>query len=178
MQPTGDLIRKTNPASGSSIRQLANSLTVLGVAYASCASAASETLSAVWAAVYDFVVQDVSVDASGQAVVGLSPLAADCRRRRDLLPGEVLPYHKADWPGVEDRQQAPAGYERSDSFPVRSRQLGPVVVQTFDFGTGGGRRFGSFDHGDGGRVAGFSADRARTIPTEAGGRGRHSMRGH
>jgi len=177
MQPTGDLIRKTNPASGSSIRQLANSLTVLGVAYASCASAASETLPAVWAAVYDFVVQDVCVDAAGQAVVGLSPLAADCRRRRDLLPGEVLPYHKADWPGDEDRQQAPAGYERSDSFPVRSRQLGPLVVQTFDFGTGGGRRFGSFDHGDGGQVVGFSADSASIILTEDGGRGLQLMAG-
>src|SRR2546429_128407 len=114
MQPTDDLIRKTNPAGSSSIRQLANSLTVLGVAYASCASAATETLPAVWATVYDFLVQDVCLDAAGQAVVGLSPLAADCSRRRDLLPGEVLPYHKADWPGDEDRQRAPAGYERSE----------------------------------------------------------------
>ena len=44
--------------SSSSIRQLANSLTVVGVACASSASAA-ETLPAAWATGYDFLVQDV-----------------------------------------------------------------------------------------------------------------------
>src|SRR5205823_2653287 len=92
-------------------------------------------------------------------------------------PGEVLPYHRAEWPGDEDRQRAPAGHERSDSFPVRSRQLGPLVVQTFDFGTGAGRRFGSFDHGDGGQVVGFSPDSASIILTEDGGRGLQLMAG-
>ena len=162
--------------SSSSIRQLANSLTVVGVACASSASAA-ETLPAAWATGYDFLVQDVCLDGAGRAVMGLSPLAADCKRRRDLLPDEVLPYHKADWPGDEDRQRAAAGYERSDSFPVRSRQLGPLVVQTFDFGTGAGRSFGSFDHGDGGQVVGFSADSASIILTEDGGRGLQLMAG-
>src|SRR2546421_11391265 len=119
------------PMSSSSIRQLANSLTVLGVACASCASAATETLPVVWATVYDFLVQDVCPDAAGQAVMGLSTPAAECKRRKDMLPAGVLPYHKADWPGDEDRQPAPAGNERSESLTARHPGLGAFVMPNF-----------------------------------------------
>ena len=130
----------------------------------------------VWRVVYDFLIQDVCVDADGRTQVGISPLGPACIRHRDLLPGEPLPYHKADWPGAEESRQRTAGYERSDSFPFVSPALGPVVVQTFDFG-GGDRRFGAFDHGDGGQVVAFSADSAAIVLTEDGGRGLQLMAG-
>jgi hypothetical protein len=129
-----------------------------------------------WAVIYDFLVQDVCVDSSGGAIVGLSPLEKDCVRHRDLLPGEPLTYHKADWPGHEDTAAQPSGYQRSDSYPFQSSSLGAVVVQTFDFG-GGDRKFGAFDHGDGGQVVAFSVDSASVVLTEDGGRGLQLMAG-
>jgi hypothetical protein len=69
-----------------------------------------------------------------------------------------LPYHKHDHPAPQDRQSAPEGYQRHDSFPVETEGLGTVVEHSFDFGNGG-RRFGVFDRGsDGGDVAVISAD--------------------
>lgn len=131
---------------------------------------------AAWADIYDFMVQDVCIDSNGHPIVGLSPLNTECTRHRDLLPGEALPYHKADWPGKEDQVKQAAGYQRSDSFPFQSRMLGPTVVQTFDFG-GGDRKFGQFDQGDGGQIVAFSRDSASVVLTEDGGRGLQLMAG-
>ena len=153
------------------------SLLALAGPYVSWALAAQEGVSSEWAAVYDFLVQDVCLDADEKAVTGLSPLDPRCKRHRDLLPGEALPYHKADWPGEEDLRQQPAGYERSDSIPFQSRLLGPLVVQTFDFGAGDERKFGAFDHGDGGQVVAFSEGSASIILTEDGSRGLQLMAG-
>lgn len=163
--------------SAPSARCLRYSLLVLAGPYVSCALAAHEGVSSDWATVYDFLVQDVCLDAHGRAVAGVSPLDPHCERHRDLLPGETLPYHKADWPGVEDVRRQPAGYERSDSIPFHSLLLGPLAVQTFDFGAGDDRKFGAFDHGDGGQVVAFSHDSASIILTEDGGRGLQLMAG-
>jgi hypothetical protein len=160
-----------------SIRLLRYALLLLAAGYASCVFAAHDGVSSDWTAVYDFLVQDVCLDGNGRAVIGLSPLDQHCNHHRDLLSDEALPYHKADWPGDEDTRRQPAGYERSDSIPLRSRLLGPLVVQTFDFGAGNGRKFGAFDHGDGGQVVAFSEDSASIILTEDGGRGLQLMAG-
>src|SRR6266852_1046705 len=66
---------------------------------------------------------------------------------RDLLPGERLPYHKHDHPSPDQRDGAPSGYQRHDSFPVETVGFGTVVEHSFDFGADQGRRFGIFDIG-------------------------------
>jgi hypothetical protein len=123
-----------------------------------------------WAAAWDFLVQNVCVDARDRPLPGISPLDGSvCRRQRKLAAGERLPYHKRDWPGVADRAAHPGGYQGSDSVPVRT-QLGPAVLQTYDFGDDG-RAFGRFDAGDGGQVAFFSGQTASFGITEDGGAG-------
>lgn len=128
-----------------------------------------------WRGTWDFLVQSVCLDAQGRVLAGASPLdsLANCPRQRKVGVGERLPYHKRDWPGVADRGSLPDGYQQSDSFPVLTR-LGPAVVQTYDFGDGPpgrGRRFGQFDHGDGGQVAFFTGGSAAFGITEDGGAG-------
>jgi hypothetical protein len=123
--------------------------------------------------VRDFMVQNVCLDAAGTVRIGTSPLdgAASCPRQRDLLPGERLPYHKHDHPSPEDRLTAPDGYQRHNSFPVETTDLGLVVEHSFDFGAGG-RRFGEFDRGsDGGDVAVISDGAVSLGATEDGGGG-------
>jgi hypothetical protein len=151
---------------------LAVLLAVLPQAFAGGYGIASE-----WNNILDFMVQDACVDGNDKPLVGLSPAAAECKRHRDLKSGELLPYHKADWPGDSDRNGQALGYERNDSFPFDTSPLGTVVIQTFDFGSGAGRKFGQFDHGDGGQVVGFSHDTAAVILTEDGGRGLQLMAG-
>jgi len=112
--------------------------------------------------------QNVCLDAAGAVLPGRSPLdgAARCPAQRDLLPGERLPYHKHDHatPGATD---APLGYQRHDSFPVRTAGLGTVVEHSFDFGAGENRHFGIFDTGsDGGDVAVLSNDAVSLGATE------------
>lgn len=123
-----------------------------------------------WNVVLDFMVQDVCVDANGLALAGISPLDSRCSQHRNLLPGEVLTYHKHDWPGDEDKKTQLHGYQRSDSFPYISRALGNIVIQTFDFGSGG-RSFGKFEDGDGGQIIAFSKNSASIVMTEDGGGG-------
>ena len=110
-----------------------------------------------WELAYDYLVQDVCLDAAGLVVTGASPLDGPerCPRHRDLRVGERLPYHKHDWASRDDAPRLPAGYQRSDSFPIRSTSLGVAVVQTFDFGDPP-RGFDRFDVGDGGQIAIFS----------------------
>ena len=141
------------------------------------ANAGGYGVAAEWNNTLDFMVQDACVDDNDKPRVGISPIDAGCKRHRDLKSGEILPYHKADWPGESDKKGQAVGYERNDSFPFDTTPLGTVVVQTFDFGSGEGRKFGAFDHGDGGQVVGFSHDTAAIILTEDGGRGLQLMAG-
>src|SRR3954466_15217127 len=78
------------------------------------------------ATVRDFMIQNVCFDAAGSVRIGRSPLdgEAACPRQRGLLPGEKLPYHKHDHPSPAERQTAPEGYQRHDSFPVQTQGLG------------------------------------------------------
>ena len=122
--------------------------------------------------VRDFLIQDVCLDLAGKVIPGRSPIddPGGCRRRRDLLPGERLPYHKHDHPSPDQRLAAPTGYQRHDSFPVETAGLGVVAEQSFDFGAGDGRRFGVFDDGaDGGDVIVIGPDAIAIAATEDSG---------
>jgi hypothetical protein len=121
-----------------------------------------------------FLVQNVCVDGAGRVEPGRSPLdgAAGCPHQRDLRAGEALPYHKHDHPSPEQAAADPLGYQRHDSYPVETAGLGTVVEHSFDFGTGGGRRFGIFDRGaDGGDVAVINGSDVSFGATEDGGSG-------
>src|SRR5262249_3090223 len=111
----------------------------------------------------DFMVQDVCLDIAGGVLIGVSPIDGDqaCSARRNLQPGENLPDHKHDHPAPREKAGAPLGYQRHDSFPVVTASFGLVIEHSFDFGAGGGRRFGVFDaEGDGGDVTLLSANAA------------------
>jgi hypothetical protein len=129
--------------------------------------------------VRDFLVQNVCLDAGGAVLAGVAPIDGDrrCAVGRDLQPGERLPYHKHDHPSPDQRAAIPSGYQRHDSFPVETAELGTVVEQSFDFGpgdfgAGDGRRFGVFDTGsDGGDIAILSRGAVSIGATEDGGAG-------
>ena len=127
------------------------------------------------AALRDFMIQNVCLDATGAVVEGVSPIDGDrrCVAQRDLRPGENLPYHKHDHPASGAEAQASRGYQRSNSFPVATAAFGTVVEDSFDFGEGDGRRFGVFDagSGDGGNVILLSSGAASFAMTEDGGGG-------
>jgi hypothetical protein len=126
------------------------------------------------AAIRDFMIQDVCLDASGVPLLGRSPIddGAACTSHRDLRPGERLPYHKHDHPSPDQLAAVSQGYQRHDSFPVETAGLGTVVEHSFDFGAGEGRRFGVFDtNGDGGDIAILSPGTVSIGVTEDGGSG-------
>jgi hypothetical protein len=126
--------------------------------------------------VRDFMIQDVCLDRAGMVVIGHAPIAGDpaCVARRDLFPGERLPYHKHDHRTQADARAggAASGYQRHDGFPVETATFGDVIVQSFDFG-GGDRRFGRFDDGkgDGGDIVVLSPYSAAIGATDDGGAG-------
>jgi hypothetical protein len=125
-----------------------------------------------FATVRDFLIQNVCLDAQGGVVSGMSPVDGNpaCASQRDLRPGERLPYHKHDHPNQGD--SVPLGYQRHDSFPVETAAFGEVVEHSFDFGVAEGRRFGVFDQGsDGGDIALLLPGRASFAATEDGGAG-------
>ena len=124
-----------------------------------------------WRVAWDFLVENVCIDANNQPLPGVSPLdePAACPSQRKLAIGERLPYHKRDWAMIAERDMRPNGYQQSDSFPVRTI-YGPAVVQTYDFGDTP-RAFGRFDDGDGGQIAFFTAQSASFGITEDGGAG-------
>jgi hypothetical protein len=126
------------------------------------------------AAIHDFLIQNVCLDARGAVLIGVSPADSNsaCVDQRDLRPGERLPYHKHDHPNQGDGTLL--GYQRHDSFPVETAGFGEVVEHSFDFGAGAGegRRFGIFDQGsDGGDIAVLSPGRVAFAATEDGGGG-------
>lgn len=125
------------------------------------ASAQTGEIVATPATIRDFMIQNVCLDASGRVLIGVSPIDGNpaCIAERDLHPGDRLPYHKDDQPSPADRAAAPTGYQRHDSFPVRTAGLGTIVEDSFDFGAGDGRRFGVFDAGsDGGDIVVLAPD--------------------
>lgn len=97
-------------------------------------AAARDTVPAHWETVYDFMVQDVCVDAAGAIILAVTPLdgTVRCPLRRNLQAGELLPYRKHDWPREGDRKN-PRGYQRSDNIPVRMRLYGTAVIQSRKF---------------------------------------------
>jgi hypothetical protein len=153
-----------------------NSLVIsfLSLLVISAAADASQMAPSGWTLVYDFMVQDVCTNDAGSVISAMSPMDNGCRQHRNLLPGELLPYHKHDWPSEKDSRQREHGYQRSDSYPFVTKALGIVSVQTFDFGAGE-RAFGRLDAGDGGQVVAFSSQSASIIATEDGGRGLQLM---
>jgi hypothetical protein len=109
----------------------------------------------------DFMIQNVCLAASGAVLLGVSPIdrSPACIGQRDLRPGERLPYHKDDQPSPADHTTAFFGYQRHDSFPVKTAGLGAVVEDSFDFGAGERRRFGVFDaDSDGGDIVVLASD--------------------
>jgi hypothetical protein len=123
------------------------------------------------AAMLEFLVQAVCVDAAGRAN-GALPGEPDCRATVPQTPEMKVPWRRHDWPDAREAVPPAAGYQASDSV------LGQVggrdaVVQSFDFGDAL-RRFGRFDGGlgDGGQVAVLSGGWASLVFTEDGGGGR------
>lgn len=135
------------------------------------AARAQDAAPPAWREAWDFLVENVCVDARDRPLVGVSPLdgPARCTRRRKLEVGELLPYRRRDWSDLADRAKYPDGYQQSDSVPVRTT-MGPAVVQATDFGDTP-RRFGQFEPGDGGQVVFFTAGSASIGLTEDGGAG-------
>jgi hypothetical protein len=156
-----------------SVRGLALAAALLGSVSAHAQAPAD------WQIAYDYLVQDVCVDAADAAQPGVSPLdgAARCPRHRDLRVGERLAYHKHDWAEAGSRAALPEGEQRSDSFPVRLGTLGIAVAQSFDFGAPP-RRFGWVDSSDGGQIAIFSPASVSYGLTEDGGDGLQFFFGH
>src|SRR5438552_8678878 len=135
-------------------------------------SFATPGIQATPAAIHDFLIQNVCLDARGAVLIGVSPADGNpaCVKQRDLRPGERLPYHKHDHPNQGDGTLL--GYQRHDSFPVETAGFGDVVEHSFDFGAGDGRRFGVFDPGsDGGDIAVLSPGIVSIGATEDGGGG-------
>jgi hypothetical protein len=78
----------------------------------------------------NFLIQDVCADLATDQATSLDPY--DCpenTRRRNLHPGEALPYHKHDQPDCNN----PRGFQISDSFPVKLPGSPPLYLKTFDF---------------------------------------------
>jgi hypothetical protein len=141
-------------------------IAVIGVALLiASARGESETVGTA-AAVRDFLIQNVCLDARGVVVSEGSPVDGNpaCVAQRDLRAGERLPYHKHDYP---DRgENRPLGYQRHDSFPVDTAGFGEVVEHSFDFGGFEGKRFGVFDSADGGDIAVLARGRVSFAATE------------
>ncbi len=118
----------------------------------------------------DYLVQGVCIDSAGASTDAL-PTDEECSRLRLQKSSDTAVYRKHDWPnrlGVAN--EAPA-YQASDSVLER-RGSRTLIVQTFDFGTGG-REFGRFDSGmgDGGQVLLLIDGWASIAMTEDGGAG-------
>ncbi|MBW6396942.1 hypothetical protein KPL78_03735 [Roseomonas sp. HJA6] len=104
-------------------------------------------------ALLPFLVQSICLDAAGRPEPGLLPFEPGCTRRAPQRQDAPMPYRRHDWPAAQQARSIPQGYQASDA--VLGSLLGvPAAVQTFDFGAGENRRFGTHDRGrgDGGQV--------------------------
>ena len=105
---------------------------------------------------------------------------ADCREVRPQRSEDTAAYRKHDWPNSLAAPEAVQGCQASD-LVVLYRGARTLIVQTFDFGTGG-RVFGRFDGGlgqggDGGQVLMLVDDWSSAAMTEDGGWGVHWFMG-
>ena len=129
----------------------------------------SQTLSD--ADMIDYLAQSICLDPTGKPS-GALPIDAECRQSRPQRSEDTAPWRKHDWPNsLEETVQ---GYQASDSV-VQRRGARTLIVQTFDFGTGG-RVFGRFDGGlgqggDGGQVLMLVDGWSNAAMTEDGGGG-------
>jgi hypothetical protein len=147
---------------------------LLAATSAGAAEPLAAEIVATQATIRDFLIQNVCLDARGEAIPRVSPIDGNpvCVDQRDLRLGERLPYHKHDHPSPDPREGVPLGYQRHDSFPVETAGFGEVVEHSFDFGAGERRLFGVFDRGsDGGDIAVLSPGRLSFAATEDGGAG-------
>jgi hypothetical protein len=120
---------------------------------------------------FDFIVENVCLDAKGAVLVGVSPIDGDprCVTQRDLRPGEALAYHEREWPRRDgDSARMLHG---SDSFPVKTRQFGTVAIHIYDPGDDPGGAFGRYDPAQqdgGGTIAAISDDVVGFVATQLG----------
>jgi hypothetical protein len=121
---------------------------------------------------YDFLIANVCLDSQGRKIIGVSPIDGDpwCVAQRDLNVGEALPYHTQQ--AAVAGGAAPEMTKGSDSFPVRSAQLGVLAVHLYDYeGRQPGKAFGAYSTGDrigGGTIASISNGSAAFIATQLG----------
>jgi len=97
----------------------------------------SQTLSD--AVMIDYLAQRFCLDPTGKPSAAL-PIDDDCRHFRLQRSEDAAPWRKHDWPNSLGAAETVQGFQASDSVVQRwgGRTL---IVQTFDFGTGG-RVFG------------------------------------
>jgi len=131
----------------------------------------SQTLSR--ADMIDYLAQSICLDPTGKPSDAL-PIDADCRDARPQRAEDNAPWRKHDWPNSLAGVETVQGYQASDSV-VQRRGARTLIVQTFDFGTGG-RVFGRFDGGlgrggDGGQVLMLVDGWSSAAMTEDGGGG-------
>ena len=118
-----------------------------------------------FSSMYDFLVQDVCLDAQANVLSDKGPSDGACQSRRNLEAGEALSYHKHDQHGVDTSPAAAQGYQRSDSFPSAN---GKYIVQSLDFGVSGSS-FGTKDvTQDGFNIYESRGDRASIVAKEDG----------
>lgn len=133
--------------------------------------ARSQTLSD--ADMIDYLAQSLCLDSTGKPSAAL-PIDEDCRHSRPQRSEDMAPWRKHDWPNLLEAAETVQGYQASDSV-VQHRGARTLIVQTFDFGTGG-RVFGRFDGGlgkggDGGQVLMLVDGWSTAAMTEDGGAG-------
>jgi hypothetical protein len=93
-----------------------------------------------WEAGYDFMVQDVCVDAKDHVIANATPLDGKdkCPRHRDLRAGEAPPYHKDDWAPAREAGRV-NGLQSNDTFPIATKAYPAAVVQLRSFVDADGR---------------------------------------
>jgi hypothetical protein len=111
----------------------------MGVSLLSIMSAANEARGEAippnWKFAYDYLVQDVCVDAKNKLIVDATPMddTAKCPAHRNIAIGENLPYHKDDFPKNAELARRPWGYTRNDTFPITTKLFGTAVIQSRGF---------------------------------------------
>ncbi len=121
----------------------------------------------------DYLAQSLCLDPTGKPT-GALPIDKECRHSRPQRSEDPAAYRKHDWPNSLAAAETVQGYQASDSV-VQRRGARTLIVQTFDFGTGG-RVFGRFDGGlgqggDGGQVLMLVDGWSSAAMTEDGGGG-------
>ncbi|MBD8554470.1 hypothetical protein IFT84_07995 [Rhizobium sp. CFBP 8762] len=74
---------------------------------------------------FDFMVMNVCVDGSDQAIPGLSPISPDCKRQRDIRESDAVPYHLTSF--GQDAIKCPGHVTVNDNLPVTRNGVVRVV---------------------------------------------------